>query len=48
MRKYLAFVLIGISGFVAGVGVDSLYCPEEDSCTIDYRDNGWHVEKEGK
>lgn len=25
---------------------DMPYCPQEDSCTVDYRDGAWHIEED--
>jgi hypothetical protein len=50
MRKILVGVACLIS-FLAGattatVGAGVPNCPAEDSCSVDYRDGAWHIEKD--
>lgn len=37
--------IVFIAGVVVGAETRQPYCPEEDSCVVDYRDGAWHIEE---
>lgn len=46
----LVFLVVWVSGALTGAQVHALltddHCPTEDSCSADYRADGWHIEAE--
>ena len=47
MNKAITIIVSVFLLIAAGYGVSAYLntpkCPQEDSCTIDYRDHGWYV-----
>lgn len=48
IRRVMAAVVLVVTGAVAHAVVtdeSEPSCPTEDSCVVDYRDGGWHIEE---